>query len=303
MRQSMDEYSRMYEKNAQDSGEHNELQRQRVQKHRSDIDACLEAQAARLKLVEERAEVLEARSTETQQRHNEAIERMAQRHEKVAGHLEHVKLQGGQHLSNIDNLSKKLQELENNVVENDRHVRESSGLERKHRQQEIQSVRDAIKSEQERLHTVMDSKIAHHVNNESNSRQEMGQNIMEMVHSVVSQKGPKPFPDGTESIVSVRSRQPGGSMTIPTTTVAVPSLPLAAHSGVGSIALSGRGGLSPVRAGSMSSGPSPTHGQPPQVITMPGPAGAGSVTITVPQGQRPGAYQAIPHVSSPVYRR
>merc|ERR1719199_1322286 len=128
---------------------------------------------------------MEARLTESHQRQNDALERMTQRHEKVASHLEHVKFQGGQHISNIDNLSKKLLELENSVAENDRHVRESSGLERKHRQQEIQSVREAIRSEQERLHSVVDSKIAHHINNESNSRQEMGQNIIEMVHSVV----------------------------------------------------------------------------------------------------------------------
>jgi len=215
MRQSMEEYSRMFEKSAQDTSEHNELHRQRVQKHRGDVDTCMEAQAARLKLVEERSEVMEARLTEAQQRHNDALERMTHRHEKVASHLEHVKFQGGQHIGNIENLSKKLMELENSVVENDRHVRESSGLERKHRQQEIQSVREAIKSEQDRLHSVIESKIAHHVGNESASRQEMGQNLIDMVHTAVREKGgvlaPKAFPDGTESITSIRREHYGGS--------------------------------------------------------------------------------------------
>merc|ERR1712110_1060839 len=135
----MDEYSRMFEKSSQDSAEHDELHRQRVQKHRGDIDACMEAQAARLKLMEERAEVMESRLTEAHLRHNEALEGMRQRHEKVVGHLENVKFQGGQHIGNIAALEKKLQDLENNIAESDRHVRESSGLERKHRQQEIQS--------------------------------------------------------------------------------------------------------------------------------------------------------------------
>jgi hypothetical protein len=317
LRQSMEEYSRMFERSSQESADHNELHRQRVQKHRGDIDASMEASAARMKVMEERSEILESRLTEQQQRHNEALERLAARHEKVAGHVENVKFQHSQHLSNVDILAKKMQELEFTVTDHTQNLRESTSLERMHRQQEIQSVRDAIKSDQERLNSTIEHKIQKHVGNESNNRQEMGQNIMEMVQTAMKDKP-------SESVQVVRkSSAYGGSMSIPTSSVAIPALPLALHSTSTSVNLTNRGSYSPTRSPVQRAMTMPLQGIPtgsssavpagsscsipptvPQIVALPGGGSAQIVAGRTPSmviQQRPAAQSFS--MQSPTTRR
>lgn len=279
----------------------------------------MEAQVARMKLLEERSETIEARLAEAHQRHVDTTERLTQRHEKVSSHLETVKLHGGVQVHNVETLAKKIQEMEATISESDRHLRDTNAFERRQRQEEIASVRQAMISEQERLRATIDGKIQASLGNESMARQEMGQNILESVHSAMGQK-PKandPFVQRITDITSImsdegrsevihlqaaRAHVGDGSLTLPgpgafvvgsaknlTQVPGMAQVPFAAKPGQAPMMQGGRGSL--VHQGMMAS-PQPASGQYP--VRGGAFSAPNSSSLAPPTGPLPHALHQLP---------
>jgi len=182
-RASIGEYSRRFEKASSDSSESIESHNRKTMKLRTDVDSTLGAQATRIKMLEDRNTTLEARLEEAQRRQNDAVERMSSRHEKVATHLETVKLNGSAHSQTMESLSKKMEELEASINAREDEYRDTTDRERRQRQEEFKGLKEAVRSDQERLRHSIEGTLSSRLQAESMNRQDAITGLLDSVRA------------------------------------------------------------------------------------------------------------------------
>jgi hypothetical protein len=309
-RQTLSEYGRQFQQASVDASEAVEQHRNRTDKVKQAAESHLEAANQRIALLEERSTTLEAHLSEQARRQSEMVERMANRHEKVAGSVEQMRFTHGQAGFNIDTITKRMDEMQAQIGNNEQQLREVYLNERRARDTEMRSLREALGSENERLKTHLEGKISHSIQEESGARSDHVSAVLDSVGSALKQQNATDSTCGSQQAYPVALPRAGYAHSVITSITDITSGSMQLQSGPAmgqqasvQIPIGGRPsasssyvGAAPGGSVSFAVGPpvstvqargqSPTNRPPPQVFAA-GPTQAYARSVSQPKNMSP----------------
>jgi len=182
---AMQEYYKRFEKSTMECSETIHDHGRALQKSRNENEVNSAEVVARVVLAEERMGTLEGRMIESQQRHNEGLDRLSQRAEKLANALELVRLDAGTQMHNLEVLSDRISEIQDSVAPIEEELMKVIERERKVREDQLTSMREAIVSEHERVLASLEGKLTQRLAQESAARQEGFSSLVDNVHQTI----------------------------------------------------------------------------------------------------------------------
>jgi len=146
-----------------------------------DLDTQSQEMRVRFVQMEERCAALENRIADVSSRQTAGLDRLVERHERVAQQLETIKLEERQNQSQVQAALNQMKDLENYVVETEGTTRELVQKEREGRDDQLRRIQLGMHSQQQRQLSELEEKIADRFERESCERERNVQQIFEEV--------------------------------------------------------------------------------------------------------------------------
>lgn len=147
---------------------------------------------------------------EAQQRHNESIDLLSQRAEKVTNTVEKMRFDGGAIGHNLSSLGARVSELQDFVAQNEHEMREVADRLRKKHDEELRLLRESIVLEQEHMLAGIEAKLTHRLALESAARE---QSMSVFVDCIDKKMGESSRHDG--SLAKLKDRGEDSRFSIP----------------------------------------------------------------------------------------
>merc|ERR1712137_413803 len=171
-RAGLQEHSRRFDKTALDCAETIHDHARALQKVCSESEVNAAEVNSRISFLEERMATVETRILEAQQRHNESIDLLSQRAEKVTNTVELMRFDGGAISHNLSSLGARVAELQDFVAQNEHEMREVADRLRKKHDEELRLLRESIVLEREHMLAGIEGKLTHRLALESAAREQ-----------------------------------------------------------------------------------------------------------------------------------
>jgi hypothetical protein len=179
------EYSNRLERTSLANNESMEVNARNISKVRSDADHGTSELTQRIALLEERCTSLQKQLTEQQLQSATSMESLMARNEKAALSVEQLRFDGSQKEENVSAFTARLQEVEKNIARTELDVISVCERERRLREDEIKSIREAFVAETASAISVLELKMTARFERESSAREGMSEKILEKVASTL----------------------------------------------------------------------------------------------------------------------
>eukprot|EP00929_Paragymnodinium_shiwhaense_P065830 TRINITY_DN32980_c0_g1_i1.p1 TRINITY_DN32980_c0_g1~~TRINITY_DN32980_c0_g1_i1.p1 ORF type:complete len:637 (+),score=177.59 TRINITY_DN32980_c0_g1_i1:109-2019(+) len=175
------DYSRSFEKASAEINDVIETQNRGFHKGNSELHTVLQETRAQLSRLEDRHSSLESRSLESHKRHGEMLDRLNQRNEKVNQSVEVLRFDSTKYGASATSLAQKIVDFEDGIKHLKAELRDSIGGERRRREDEYRSLRDAMMTEHGTLLSNLESRLTSRLERESAAREG---SVTDILHGV-----------------------------------------------------------------------------------------------------------------------